>query len=60
MRVKVHITQVKCWSCKHLIRKGLGSHDYRCIRNKVIPEYVPPFFADKCSDYKQTKEAQNK
>ena len=61
MREKVRITQARCWSCRHLIKKGLGRHDYRCIRNKVIPEYVKPFFADKCADYKPTrKEAQKK
>ena len=58
---KVHITQTRCWSCAHLIKKGLGSHDHKCIRNKVIPQYLPPDFAVNCVDYKPTrKEAQKK
>ena len=62
MREKVHISQVKCWKCVHLQRvrfnskEFFGSYDYKCIRNKVIPEYLAPDFAEKCTDYKPTKE----
>ena len=55
----VHISRVRCWSCIHL-RKYMFSRGYYCVRSRFIPEFVEPYFAVKCTDYKPNEEKRKK
>ena len=57
--VTVHISQTRCWSCSLLERtvvedasSGRVVERFRCPRNAVLPEKLPPHFAEKCELYK--------
>jgi len=57
--VTVHISQTRCWSCSLLERtvvedasSGRLVERFRCPRNAVLPEKLPPHFAEKCGLYK--------
>ena len=55
----VHISRVRCWSCIHL-RKYMFSEGYYCIHTRFIPEFVEPYFAVKCTDYKPKPKKEKK
>jgi hypothetical protein len=57
--VEVPITHTRCWSCSLLEKavvedasSGRLVERFRCPRNKVLPERLPPYFAEKCEVYK--------
>jgi hypothetical protein len=50
--VLVHISKTPCWRCLHLCRNPYNK-TYYCFRNRLIPEQVEAWFAEKCSDYKE-------
>jgi len=56
--VEVPIEHTRCWSCRLLepmIGEEAGTRrivkSYKCPKNAVLPERLPPFFAEKCRDY---------
>ncbi|MBS7635749.1 hypothetical protein KEJ37_00145 [Candidatus Bathyarchaeota archaeon] len=58
--VKVPIEETRCWSCS-LLEKTVGGDSttgqivkrYRCPRNAVLPDQLPPYFAEKCELYRR-------
>ena len=57
--VEVSIEHTRCWSCAHLeptlgedISSGKIVRRFRCPRNTVLPDRLPPHFAKKCELYK--------
>lgn len=56
--VEVPIEYTRCWSCS-LLEPTIGEEvdagrivkRYKCPKNAVLPERLPPFFAEKCRDY---------
>jgi len=47
---KVHISALLCGRCKHL-KWDRERNAYSCVRNRKLPEYLPPYFAEKCPLY---------
>jgi hypothetical protein len=61
--VMAHISQTRCWSCKLLEKlvvenasNGKIVEKFRCPRNTVLPEWLPPHFAEKCGLYRPKSE----
>jgi hypothetical protein len=55
--VNVPISETRCWSCslleKTVVEKASSLIErFRCPRNMVLPERLPPYFAEKCNLYK--------
>jgi len=57
--VTVHISETRCWNCNLLEKavvedasSGRLVERFRCPRNTVLPERLPPYFAEKCEVYK--------
>jgi hypothetical protein len=57
--VLVPINKTRCWSCIYLEKTivedtsmGRLTEKFRCPQNRVLPERLPPYFAEKCTLYK--------
>jgi hypothetical protein len=56
---EVPITHTRCWSCALLekavyedVSSGRLVNAYKCPKNRILPERLPPYFAEKCELHK--------